>query len=112
LLHYSNNASSSNNSPGSASAMEPCESVANAAASAEGYVSDGLVHNNSRGERKKGTSFKLDYKRLLFCGLENKFRFLICSHHLGSFNFEYQNFNFSRRFCSVLVLSGRCPLQF
>lgn len=70
LLHYSNNASSSNNSPGSASAMESCESVANAAASAEGYVSDGLVHNNSRGERKKGVPWTEEEHRMFLIGLQ------------------------------------------
>lgn len=70
LLHYSNNASSSNNSPASASAMEPCESVANAAASADGYVSDGLVHNNSRGERKKGVPWTEEEHRMFLIGLQ------------------------------------------
>lgn len=70
LLHYSNNASSSHNSPGSTSAMEPCESVANAAASADGYVSDGLVHNNSRGERKKGVPWTEEEHRMFLIGLQ------------------------------------------
>jgi SHAQKYF class myb-like DNA-binding protein len=70
LLHYFNNASSSNNSPSSASTMETCESIANAAASAYGYVSDGLVHNNSQGERKKGVPWTKEEHHMFFIGLQ------------------------------------------